>query len=147
MKLRRMEQFLAILVSLDPPTTRDVWMYPRSLAWFEMVDLKTSELILAKGTFIRNILNEIVDDLTYKDTTMRKAVSAKCRLALTMYYLASTAEYRTIANLFGVSTAFVCICIKKVCDIFWLFFLTDHFTCVVYTNTIITLRGKKAGEY
>jgi hypothetical protein len=120
MKTRRMEQFLAILISLDPPVSRDVWMHPRCTAWFEMVDEHFNDdqwytnFRVTKGTFTY-ILNKIADDITYKDTTMRKAISAKCRLALTMYYLASTAEYRTIANLFGVSTAFVCICIREVC--------------------------------
>ena len=33
-----------------------------------------------------------------------------------MYFLASTAEYRTIGNLFGVSAAFACICVKEVCQ-------------------------------
>lgn len=62
------------------------------------------------------ILNEISDDITRQDTVMRKAISADRRLALTLYYLASTAEYRTLAHLFGVSTSFVCICVKDVCD-------------------------------
>ena len=44
--------------------------------------------------------------------------STKIRLAITLYFLASTAEYRTIANLFGVSPAFVCICVK-VCQAVW----------------------------
>ena len=42
-----------------------------------------------------------------------EAISAECWFALTLYYLASTAEFRTIAHLFGVSTSFVCICVKK----------------------------------
>jgi predicted DNA-binding protein YlxM (UPF0122 family) len=46
---------------------------------------------------------------------MRLAITAKRRLALTLYYLASTAEYKTIANLFGVSRSFVCVCIREVC--------------------------------
>ena len=46
---------------------------------------------------------------------MRKSIPAERRLALTLYYMASTAEYRTIAHLFGVSTSFVCICIKDIC--------------------------------
>ena len=37
-------------------------------------------------------------------------------LTITLYFLASTAEYKTIANLFGVSAAFVCICVKKMCQ-------------------------------
>ena len=45
---------------------------------------------------------------------MPNAVPAKRRLAITLYFLASTAEYKTIANLFGVSAAFVCIRVKEV---------------------------------
>ena len=47
---------------------------------------------------------------------MRKAISTETRLAVTLYYLASTAEFRTIAHLFGVSTSFVCICVKEVSE-------------------------------
>ena len=32
-----------------------------------------------------------------------------------LVFLSSTAEYRTIGNLFGVSTSFVCLCVKVVC--------------------------------
>ena len=62
------------------------------------------------------ILEEIRQEISRKDTTMRKSIPAERRLALTLYNLASTAEYRTIAHLFGVSTSFVCICIKDVCE-------------------------------
>ena len=41
--------------------------------------------------------------------------SAEMRLEITLYFLASIAEYRTIGNLFGVSKAFVCLCVKEVC--------------------------------
>ena len=47
---------------------------------------------------------------------MRKAVTPNRRLAMALYYLASTAEYRTIGNLFGVSVSFVCTCLKEVCE-------------------------------
>ena len=43
---------------------------------------------------------------------MRKAISTEIQLALTLYYLASRAEFR-IAHLFGVSTSFVCICVEE----------------------------------
>ena len=60
------------------------------------------------------ILHEIGDEVSRQNTPMRKAVTPNRRLAITLYYLASTAEYRTIGNLFGVSVAFVCTCIKEV---------------------------------
>ena len=46
---------------------------------------------------------------------MRLAIPPKRRLALTLYFLASTAEYRTIGNLFGVSASFVCLCVRVMC--------------------------------
>ena len=47
---------------------------------------------------------------------MPTEVTPNRRLAITLYYVASTSEYRTIANLFGVSAAIVCTCIKDVCE-------------------------------
>ena len=47
---------------------------------------------------------------------MRKQVTPDRRLAITLYYLASSSEYRTIANLFGVSITIVCACIKDDCE-------------------------------
>ena len=56
-----------------------------------------------------NTLNKVMEYIRGKDTVMRSAITAKRRLAITitLYFLASTAEYRTIANLFGVSKSFV----------------------------------------
>ena len=45
---------------------------------------------------------------------MRKTIPSRKRVAIAVYYLGSTAEYRTIANLFGVSSSFVCLFIKDV---------------------------------
>lgn len=61
-----------------------------------------------------NIVSQIEDEIGRQDTSMRKAISPRKRTAITLYYMSSTAEYRTIANLFGVSKSFVCLCIKDV---------------------------------
>ena len=45
---------------------------------------------------------------------MRKAVEVKKKKDLFLYFSASTASYRTLSNLFGLSRGFVCICIRKV---------------------------------
>ncbi len=37
------------------------------------------------------------------------------RVAITLWYLATNSDYRTIGHLFGVSKATVCIVIKEVC--------------------------------
>ena len=58
-----------------------------------------------------DIVREIQDEIVRKDTPMRKAVSPRKRTAITLYSMSSNAEYRTIADLFGVSMSFVCLCI------------------------------------
>ena len=69
---------------------------------------------VTKGTF-KFLLDSIGEEIYHPDTVMRSSISIQRQLALTLYFLASTAEYRTIANLFGVSRSFVCICVKDVC--------------------------------
>ena len=104
----------AILSSVFYPRNRLLWMHPRSFAWIEMVEqsyndeLWYSNFRVTKATF-RFLLDAIRNDIRHDDTEMRFAISAERRLEITLYFLSSTAEYRTIGNLFGVSRAFVCL--------------------------------------
>ena len=45
----------------------------------------------------------------------RKAVPVEQRVALTLWFLATNADYRTIGHLFGVSKPTVCVVTKEVC--------------------------------
>lgn len=118
---RRSEFLQAILSCVNIPRCRALWMCQRSMVWFDMVEECFTNaqwyenFRVRRETFVY-LLNEISQDITHQDTIMRKSIPAKRRFALTLYYLASTAEYRTLGNLFGVSVSFVCICIKDVCE-------------------------------
>ena len=46
---------------------------------------------------------------------MRKAIPVEQRVALTLWLLATNADYRTIGHLFGVSKSAVCLVTKEVC--------------------------------
>lgn len=46
---------------------------------------------------------------------MRKAIPVEQRVALTLWYLATNTDYRTIGHLFSVSKAIVCMVTKEVC--------------------------------
>ena len=111
----------AILSCVFYPRNRLLWMHPRSFAWIEMVEQSYSDELwysnfrVTKATF-KFLLDAIRNDISHRDTDMRFAISAERRLEITLYFLASTAEYRTIGNLFGVSKAFVCLCVREVCD-------------------------------
>ena len=68
---------------------------------------------MSRATF-RFLVEELKPELTLQDTKMRKAVEVEKKVALFLYFIASTASYRTLSNLFGLSRGFVCICIRKV---------------------------------
>ena len=77
-------------------------------------ELWYSNFRVTKATF-KFILDVIRNDIKHRDTNMHFAVSTERRLEITLYFLASTVEYRSIDNLFGVSKAFVCLCVKEMC--------------------------------
>ena len=120
-KTRRYRLFLALAAILvcNVFVDRSCWMVERSNVWFEMVERAFTDkewydnFRLSKETF-EYIVSEIENEITRKDTRMRKAIPSRKRVAIALYYLGSTAEYRTIANLFGISPSFVCLCIKEV---------------------------------
>ena len=69
---------------------------------------------LSKETFMYVVVSMVGENVSRKDTKLRKAVSTQKRIAIVVYFIGSTAEYRTIANLFGVSTSFVCNVAKAI---------------------------------
>ena len=115
--------FVAIMLNIVGSfRERSLWMKPSSPIWFVMADTQFDdeqwyENFRTTRETVQFILNEIEGDIIRRDTAMRRAVGARCRLAILLYYLSSTAEYRTIANLFGVSKSFVCNCVKEVSSV------------------------------
>ena len=48
---------------------------------------------------------------------MRKPLSVKQRVAITLLVLATTVEYRTVAYLFGVARCTVCVVVHETCEV------------------------------
>ncbi|CAH3121983.1 unnamed protein product [Porites lobata] len=98
---------------------RTIWQLPRTGAWFQLALNEFSDqewyenFRLSRATF-RFLVEELKPELTLQDEKMRKAVEVEKKVALFLYFIASTARYRTLSNLFGLSRGFVCICIRKV---------------------------------
>ena len=61
---------------------------------------------VSRETF-QYIVSEVIHEIRRQDTMFRKAVCPSTKVAILLYYLGSIAEYRTIANLFGVSKYFL----------------------------------------
>jgi hypothetical protein len=118
---RKQMHFIGLfLLIFNVHRERSLWMHPRTDAWFCLADEHFTDrkwyenFRVTKRTFLF-VVDLIQDDVKRKRTVMRELISVEKRVAIT-YYLATTAEYRTIGNLFGVSCSFVCKCVKDMCE-------------------------------
>ncbi|XP_062141817.1 uncharacterized protein LOC133849838 [Drosophila sulfurigaster albostrigata] len=96
-----------------------VWAYQRHGCFWERDVLGSNE-----STFVEHfgmnreefgILVERLCGLAQKDTAFGKAIPLDKRVAITLYTLGSSAEYRTVGTLFGVSKAMVCKLLLEFC--------------------------------
>ena len=102
-------------------TTRSLWVKERSTCWWEEIVGGTftpqdwlDNFRMSHQTFLY-LCNKLRSSIERTDTVMRRAVSVERRVALTLWFLATNSDYRTIGHLFGVSKATVCLVTKDVC--------------------------------
>ena len=69
---------------------------------------------MSKDTFLY-LCDKLRSSISKSDTIMRKAIPTEQRVALTLWFLSTGADYRTIGHLFGVSKSTVCVVTKRVC--------------------------------
>ena len=102
-------------------TTRMLWAKERSGHWWEQIvnisftahDWVTNFLV-SHETFLY-LCDRLQIAIERSDTIMRKAITTEKRVGMTLYFLATGADFRTIGHLFGVSKSSVCIVTKSVC--------------------------------
>ena len=122
----RQRMMFAFLLSMAALTiqspVRSVWMKPRSNSWWEDVVNATftsddwlENLRMSKATFLY-VCDELRSSVEKNDTSMRKAIPVEQRVALTLWFLSTGADFRTIGHLFGVSKSAVCVITKQVCN-------------------------------
>ena len=116
--------FLLLLTGITS-STRELWTKERSTHWWDHVVNSTftnqNWLInfrLSKATFIYlcEQLHSSISKSDMSNTVMRKAIPTEKRVTLTLWFLATGADYRTISHLFGVSKSTVCVVTKQVCS-------------------------------
>ena len=102
-------------------STRAVWVRDRCRVWWDHIvgttftpDDWLTNFRMSRNTFWY-LCNELIAELMRSDTTMRKAITVEKRVAVTLWYLASNADFRTICHLFGISKAVVSHIRKDVC--------------------------------
>ncbi|XP_017475959.1 PREDICTED: putative nuclease HARBI1 isoform X1 [Rhagoletis zephyria] len=102
---------------------RLIWKKERTQSFFEK-DCQKGDEVFFKNNFriSRQLfykLCELLPDLRKSDTNMREAIPLEKRVAIALYALGSSSEYRTIANMFGVGKATVCKILLDFCNEVW----------------------------
>ena len=103
------------------PGVRKIWAKPRAATFWEETcqgwsDQDWKENFRMSRVAFEYIAMELSPIISKRDTNFRKAISARQRLAVTLYRLADTASYRTIANLFAIGKSTVCEIVVQVCN-------------------------------
>lgn len=109
----------------------------RSTYWEEEVPKFTAEKFKNVFRVDRKTFDYIVTKLFYlqkEDTWWRLAIPLKKRIAIALYALGSSAEYRTVASLFGVGRSTVGEIVLEVCDAVARSFHEETFTSYPPTN-------------
>ncbi|XP_051579062.1 uncharacterized protein gpr132a isoform X1 [Myxocyprinus asiaticus] len=104
----------------DIMQTSKVWAYPRTSDWWEITaqrftdDQWLEDFRVSRETF-KSICTTVKPALERRDTAFRLCIPLEKRVAIALYKLASTSEYRTVGNLFAVSQTSVCRCVHEFC--------------------------------
>ena len=112
---------VTLMSSLPVFLPRMVWMRKRSGHWWEEIVKRftpqdwLNNFRVSPATF-QYLCTELSPYISRKDTIMRKAIEMERRLGLVLWFLATGADFRTIAHLFGVSKSTVSLAIKEVCE-------------------------------
>ena len=103
------------------PSLRRLWSKNRSQSFWEETCQGWSDndwvenFRMSKDSF-EYLCAELSPHIAKRDTNFRKAIAVRHRVAIALYWLADSARYRTIGNLFGVGKSTVCTIVKQVCE-------------------------------
>ena len=101
---------------------KQMWAFPRSSNWWEDIVLNNfnqhdwiQNFRMSKQSF-QYLCDQLRGVLEKQATRLRKPLAVEQRVAITLWILATTAEYRTVAHLFGVARCTVCVVVHETCE-------------------------------
>ncbi|XP_070071559.1 putative nuclease HARBI1 isoform X2 [Drosophila takahashii] len=120
---------------------RSIWMHKRFGQFWEK-DVAENNEEFVKESFrlekdIFSILVSRLEVLRKRDTSFRKEIPLSKRVAIALYTLGSSAEYRTIERLFGVSANSVCNILHEFCRAFISEFADEYLPANFLTEELV----------
>ncbi|XP_017481322.1 PREDICTED: putative nuclease HARBI1, partial [Rhagoletis zephyria] len=125
-KIRENKMLLSIAANLLDPTivrSQSVWCLEHSSTFWEVDCQKNGSKFFKENFRMKKSsfdeLCSLLKKMTKKDTNYRDAIPLEKRVAIALYALGSSSEYRSIAHLFGVGKATVCKIFIEFCNEVW----------------------------
>uniref|UniRef100_A0A3Q2YLC0 Protein ALP1-like n=2 Tax=Hippocampus comes TaxID=109280 RepID=A0A3Q2YLC0_HIPCM len=118
---RRRKAFVAFIVAVAnaaTPTVRRMWTRDRAHCFWSTIQHLGDEQWKAHFRMTRETFDYLVELLapaiTRQTTNLRTPIEPRRRVAIALWWLATSGEYRTIACLFGVGLSTVCNIVRQV---------------------------------
>ena len=101
---------------------KDMWKRDASSQWRDRIVLETfTEEQWAQNFRMRQktfdfLCSKLEPTLLAEEILVRQPLNVQTKVAVALYWLASSAEYRTVANLFEIGISTVFNCVHEVCN-------------------------------
>ena len=123
-------QFIGLLLSHLSLPQRTIWVRPRHVWWNKELgvpgvnleswtDSEFRENLRMSASTFQAIVRRIGPAVNRQDTRFRKAIPVNIRIAVTIWRLATNAEYRTLSHLFSLGISTICEITRDVCQAIW----------------------------
>ncbi|XP_017482670.1 PREDICTED: uncharacterized protein LOC108371591 [Rhagoletis zephyria] len=134
--LRKRQIFLLGLLQQNA-TQRSLWKLDRESQFWEIIydssdDYFKSHLRMTRASF--EILCSLLRNLKRADTACRRAIPLPKRIAIALFALGSSVEYRVVSELFGVGKSTVCTILLEFCKEVWPAMSTQYIKKLPPTN-------------
>ena len=106
---------LSLIMTTATSTPRSIWSKPRSNSWWEEIvnnGFTANDWLenfrMSHATYLY-VCEQLRSSVEKENTVMRTSIHYKKRVAITLWYLSTGSDFRTIGHLFGVSKSAVCM--------------------------------------